>query len=49
MSGNIRRILVGSGILIGGYLALVHFSGFSSDVNALSSGAGGFVAKLQGR
>jgi hypothetical protein len=36
-------------MLIGMYLALVHFTGFSSDVNAVSNGSTGVIKSLQGR
>lgn len=49
MSGTVRKVLVGSGVLIGLYLALVHFTGFSSDVNSVSTGSVGVVQALQGR
>lgn len=49
MSTTVRKVLVGAGVLIGLYLALVNFTGFSSDVNSVSTGSVGVVKSLQGR
>jgi hypothetical protein len=36
-------------LLIAGYLALVHFTGFSKDLSTTFSGATGTITALQGR
>lgn len=49
MSGNVKRILVGSGVLIGLYLVLVNYTGFSKDVNSVGTASTSVVGALQGR
>lgn len=49
MNGTVKKVLVGSGILIGLYLVLINYTGFSSDVNSVSTGSVGVVKSLQGR
>jgi hypothetical protein len=49
MKGLGKEALVVWAFLIAGFLALEHFTGFSSDVGALASGAGTLTKDLQGR
>lgn len=49
MGGTVRKVAVGSGLLIFAYLALVHFTGFSQDVNATTTGGVNVIKSLQGR
>lgn len=49
MGGTVRKVAVGSGLLIFAYLALVHFTGFSADVNSTANGSANVIKSLQGR
>jgi hypothetical protein len=44
-----REFLTIWALLIGGFLVLEHFTGFSSDVNALGKNLTGLSKTLQGR
>lgn len=49
MKGLAREGIVIWAALIAAFLVLEHYTGFSSDVGALFSGAGGLSKTLQGR
>lgn len=49
MNSTVKKVLGGIGVLIFGYLALVNYKGFSSDVGATSTGGIGVIKSLQGR
>jgi len=44
-----QKIAAGIGLLIGLYLVLENYKGFSSDVGASTTGAATVIQKLQGR
>ncbi len=44
-----RKALLWGALLIGGYLVLVNFTGFTSDVSTAGTGAVNLVKAFQGR
>ena len=44
-----KEFLVLAGTLVGAYLVLIHYTGFSRDVSAVSSGSVNILKTLQGR
>jgi hypothetical protein len=44
-----RKVLVYGAALIGGYLVLVHYTGFAKDVNSAGSGSVNLIKAFQGR
>lgn len=49
MNSTVKTVLKGAGLLIGGYLVLVHFTGFKTDVGAVTTGGSTVIKNLQGR
>lgn len=49
MKGITKELIVLTALLIGGYLVLVHYTGFSRSVAALGTAYTGGVKALQGR
>lgn len=45
----VKKVLFYSAALIGGYLVLVNYTGFSKDVTASSQGATSVIKGFQGR
>lgn len=44
-----KKVLAGAGILIGMYVVLTNYTGFSTDIKAGSDGASSVAKTLQGR
>ncbi len=49
MSGNIKQALTLTAVLVGAYLILVHYTGFSRSVASIGNAYVGGVKALQGR
>lgn len=49
MKGSIKQLMVLTAVLVGAYLVLVHYTGFSRSISSLGSAYVGGVKALQGR